>query len=63
MNFFKTKYRVISIGLYNFRAQYRPWYSPIWFKCRYYDELTLEDAKLVCEMHRQRLTITTHYFD
>ena len=30
MNFFKTKYRVVTDNYLGYEAQYRPWFLPFW---------------------------------
>ena len=30
MNYFKTKYRVVSDDFLGYEAQYRPWFLPFW---------------------------------
>ena len=62
MNFFKTKYRVVQENTGEYEAQFKPWYSPIWFYCWYYaGRGTHQEAYNLCKKHA-RISKTKYFY-
>ena len=50
MNFFKTKYRVVTDNYLGYEAQYRPWFLPFWQQLnRTNTRSTIEEALELCK--------------
>lgn len=55
MNFFKTKYRIVSDNFAGFEAQFKVWWFPFWIQCFGVNtRATLESAIEVCKRHSKR---------
>lgn len=53
MNFFKTKYRIVSDNFAGFEAQFKVWWFPFWLQCFGVNtRSTLESAIEVCKRHK-----------
>jgi hypothetical protein len=56
----KTKYRVVRDSYNGYEAQFRPWWSPIWFQCFGTNtEPSLERSLQVCKLHAK--PVITYY--
>ena len=50
MNFFQTKYRVVSDRWNGYEAQFKWWWCPFWFMVGFSNtKTTLEDAQELCK--------------
>ena len=50
---FKTKYRIVRDKYCGYEAQFRPWYSPVWWQCFGINSGNLETARQTCDRHFQ----------
>lgn len=54
MNFFKTKYRVVTDNYLGYEAQYKPWFLPFWQQLNGVNtRSTIEEALELCKAFKQ----------
>ena len=54
MNFFKTKYRVVTDNYLGYEAQYRPWFFPFWQQLNGMNtHMTIEGALEMCKRFKR----------
>ena len=57
MNFFKTKYRVVTDNYLGYEAQYRPWFLPFWRQLNGINtHPTIENALEMCKAFKRAKT-------
>ena len=56
---FRTKYRIVRDSFLGFEAQFRPWWSPVWFQMGFTNTLaTVERAEDYIRGYAQRVVKT-----
>ena len=54
MNFFKTKYRVVTDSYLGYEAQYKPWFLPFWLQLNGINtHPTIEKALEMCKAFKR----------
>ncbi len=54
MNFFKTKYRVVTDNYLGYEAQYKPWFLPFWQQLNGANtRSTIEEALELCKAFKR----------